>query len=319
MPAIPAQNTPRLWRPGESDVLPEIDRRIAHVAARQCGVITREQLRRLGLGNSAITERIAAGRLHRLHRGVYLVGHAVAPSGAREMGAVLACGAGAVVSHRTGAELFGWLDPSGGPVHISIPGRCRRQRDGIRLHRPRTLEPADVGRVHRVIPVTSPIRTVLDVAATEPFADTERATQQALTQKLVTPAQLRERLNGQRGAKALEAILAAPRGSTESDTEDRIWALIVKAGMRRPERNAWLHGFKVDFLWRDERLVVEADSVAYHSLRANVEADRRRDAKLRAHGYDVLRFTWTQVAHEPEVVIAGIAAALARATAAPRR
>ena len=107
--------------------------------------------------------------------------------------------------------------------------------------------------------------------------------------------------------------------NTTPTTEDRIWALILRAGLPKPLRNDWLHGFKVDLHWPDQRLVVEADSVAYHSLKANVEADRRRDATLRAHGYDVLRFTWTQVTQEPEVVIAGIAAALATRTAAPLR
>jgi very-short-patch-repair endonuclease len=186
------------------------------------------------------------------------------------------------------------------------------------VHRPTTLPAEDVGLFDGTIPITSPARTILDLAATATFGDTERATQQALVQKLVTPAELRERIRGQRGSIAVKAILAAPRGRTESDGEDRLWALIVKAGLRRPERNAWIHGHKVDFLWRDERLVVEADSVAYHSLRANVEKDRRRDATLRAHGHQVLRFTWTQITHEPEVVIAGIAAALATATAARR-
>ena len=317
-PDIPGKNTPRILSPGECDVVRAIDVKIARVAARQCGVVTRRQLLRIGLRPSSIDERIASGKLHPVHRGVYLVGHSVPPFGAREMGAVLACGDGAVVSNRTAAEMFEWLEPDGGPVHISIPGRSRRQRDGIRLHRPTTLAEGDIGYFDHTIPITSPARTILDIAATCDFADTERAAQQALIQKVVTPAELRERINGQRGSAALKAILDAPRGRTESDGEDRLWALIVKAGMRRPERNAWVLGHKVDFLWRHEQLVVEADSVAYHSLRANVEADRRRDAKLRAHEFEVLRFTWTQITYEPEVVIAGIAAKLATATAARR-
>jgi very-short-patch-repair endonuclease len=281
-------------------------RRIARLAKRQLGVVTRAQLLATGVRRSQIDHWVATGRLHLLHRGVYLVGHAVPPLGAREMAAVLACGSGAVISHRTGIELYELLDRQPGPIHVSIPGRSRRTRDGIRVHRPTTLTNADVGLLDGTIPITSPARTLADFAVTAPFAQLERAVHQAQINKLVTPDDLRAR----RGSPALRAILADAPVHTRSHNEDNLRALLKRAGFSAFEVNADVHGYECDIVFREDRLVIEADSVAYHSLARNVEADRRKDAHLRAHGFEVLRFTYTQIAYEPEVVVAGIAMAL---------
>jgi very-short-patch-repair endonuclease len=274
-------------------------------------LITRQQLLAIRVNPRSIDHRIATGRLHPVFRGVYLVGHTVPAVGAPELAAVLACGPGAAISHRTGIELFELLDRQPGPIDVSIQGRSRRGRKGIRLHRPRTLAASDVGTWDGDIPITSPARTLADFAATAPFADLERAVHQAQIKKLVTPDDLRARIDGGRGSAALRAILADAPVHTRSRNEDNLRALLKRAGFPPFEVNADVHGYECDVVFREHRLVVEADSVAYHSLARNVETDRRKDAHLRAHGFEVLRFTYTQIAYEPEVVVAGVATALA--------
>jgi predicted transcriptional regulator of viral defense system len=311
-PDIPAQSNSRGQGLRESYVVRSIDRRIARIAARQCGLVTRRQLLAAGLRSSAITERIAAGKLHPLYRGVYLVGHAVPPAGAQAMGAILACGPGAVISHGSAAHLFGLTETAPAEIHVSVPGVSRRGRQGIRLHRPTTLGKDDVGVFDGVIPITSPARTLIDLAPTTGLRELERAVHEAQLQKLATADVLRVRLDGQRGARALAAVLATDPVRTKSDGESRLYPLIRKAGFPRPEVDVKLHGFEWDFVWRDQRVAVEADSQTYHSLPRSVERDRRKEAVMRSHDYEVLRFSWTQIAHQPEIVIAGIAAALER-------
>jgi very-short-patch-repair endonuclease len=311
-PDIPGKRNSRQPTGGDSYVVRAIDRKIARLAARQRGVVTREQLLALGLRPSAIDERIAAGKLHPLHRGVYLVGHAVPPLGAQEMAAVLACGRGAVLSHYSAGEQFEVLEKNDGPIHVSIPGGSRRQRDGIRLHKPTTLTAGDTGDWDG-IPITSPARTLFDLAATVPFRVLEHAVNEAQIKRLVTARELTDRLDTHRGrgTSALKAILNTRPTKSRSPGESLLRTLIRKANLPPAEMNAKVHGYEWDFHWADAKLLVEADSVGYHSLPAKVEHDRRKDAHARARGYEVLRFTYTQIAYEPEVVIAGIAAALA--------
>ena len=287
------------------------------IAARQRGVITRYQLRRLGLRDSAITDRIAAGKLHRLHRGVYLVGHAVPPFGAREMGAVLACGTGSAVSHVSAGALFEWVEENAGPVDISLPSRSRRSRDGIRVHRPTSLAPEDIGLFDNTIPITSPVRTVIDLASVLAYRPLERAVHEATAQRVVTRDQIAERLDGQRGAANLATIIAVDGGLTltRSEAEELLLALVRSAGLPRPLVNAKLHGYLVDFYWPDYRLVVEIDSGRWHGKPEALERDHRKNARLRSKGLDVIRYMYSQLQRDRDFVVAE----LARATAAPLR
>jgi very-short-patch-repair endonuclease/predicted transcriptional regulator of viral defense system len=303
----------------EGDVVREIDRRIARLAARQRGVVTHAQLIALGLSKRAVAHRIRAGKLHPLYRGVYLVGHAVPVLGARELGAVLACGPDAYISHRSAGAIYGVADPDPAVIDISVIGRSRRQRDGIRVHRPTTLRPSDTGIVDKFLPITSPARTLIDFAATAPFRDVEYAVNESQIKKLVTAKELEAKLHGQRGAAAITAILSIGAAKVHKGGETLLRTLIRKANFPTPEINVKVHGYEWDFHWPHAKLVVEADSVRYHSLPSKVEHDRRKEAHLRARDYEVLRFTYTQIAYEPEVVIAGIATALAKATATQPR
>jgi hypothetical protein len=135
------------------------------MAAKQHGVVCRADLLAAGLSIAAVRHRLANERLHPLHRGVYLVGHPVPPPLAREMAAVLACGDGAVASHHTSASMQGLIAPHDGPIHITLTSRSKRLRPGIRVHRSATLAPQDI-RHHHGIPITSPARTIIDLAET---------------------------------------------------------------------------------------------------------------------------------------------------------
>ena len=177
------------------------------------------------------------------------------------------------------------------------------------MHRA-ALTAADVRRLGG-IPVTSPARTILDMAAAaDPHV--ESALARALRRNLTTRSELLERASTRPGCRLLLPLLDSGPALTESEAESRLLALIRKARLPEPECNITLGRFVVDFLWRPQRLVVEVDGFEFHSDRATFESDRVRDAELQAMGFRVLRVTWRGIVREAEAVIARIAGALAR-------
>jgi very-short-patch-repair endonuclease/predicted transcriptional regulator of viral defense system len=291
---------------------------IARLATAQHGVVSRVQLLAAGVGRRAVVRRIESGRLHPIHRGVYLVGHAARPPHAREAAAVLACAPKAVVSHRSAARLWNLLPyPANAEVCITVVRSRAPSRPGLRIHRTGSLAGCDVARFQG-IPITSPARTVLDLAAQANLRELEQAVGEAGTRRLATRAALADQLErnpGRRGTAALRAVLTIEAGPayTRSEAERRMLALIRAATLPAPETNARLHRFQVDFLWRRQRLVLEVDGYAFHSDPAAFERDRRRDAELAARGYTVIRVTWRQIVRERDAVIARLAGALAAA------
>jgi predicted transcriptional regulator of viral defense system len=186
------------------------ERAVARLAARQHGVATRAQLESLGLRGHAIDYRIQLGRLRRLHRGVYLVGP-IAPPLAREMAAVLTCGEDAVLSHSDAARLWQLLPhpASPGPVHVTVPGRALARRSGIHVHRTDALPP-DERTILDSIPVTTPVRTILDLAGGVEEIELEQALATALRRPLVTRRRvlaLLARHPRRRGSRAVRALL----------------------------------------------------------------------------------------------------------------
>lgn len=288
---------------------------IAEIAGRQYGVVSRAQLVAAGIGPGAIETRIRRFGLLPLHRGVYAVGHTALVPLAREMAAVLACGPGAVVSHSSAAgAIWCLLDPLAGPVDITIP-RSNRRRPGIRVHRSRLLEPQD-RRVICGVPVTSPERTLIDLAETADGRELERAYDEALTQRLTSPSSMAAavgRLRGRRGLARIEALVArdGEPAFTRSQAEERMLELARNARLPAARTNRRIGRHTVDFEWQAERLVVEVDGYRFHSTRSAFERDRRRDAELMAAGYRVIRVTWRQLESEPLAVVARIAQALA--------
>jgi very-short-patch-repair endonuclease len=284
------------------------------IAGRQHGVVTRPQLRAAGLGDGAIDHRIATGRLHPVHRGVYLVGHPVFPRFAREAAALLACGEGAVLSHRTAAWFWRIIEEPPRPVDVTIPGKARAQRRGLRIHRTGDLGRREL-RIREGLLVTAPARTLLDLAGDVGARELRWAFNETQVRRLVRDAELLALLDRfpRRGTRALRALIDADRepALTDSEAERRMLELIDKAGLPRPKANAHVAGHRVDLYWPEQRLVVEVDGYAFHSRRADFEHDRRREQDLAAAGIRTSRVTWRQIVDEPEAVVARLAAALA--------
>lgn len=270
---------------------------LAQRAARQHGIVDADDCRAAGLSPQAVARRVAAGRLHPLFPGVYAVGHgSVVPEG-RFLAAVRSCGPGTALSHISAAVLWEMLDERrhpARPVHVTT-GRGARLRQGICLHRG-LLDPGEVTERHG-IPVTSPLRTLLDLAAVLPRPLLARSVNESLVQGLVSEVELRaavECAEGRRGIRTLRAVLEVA-GHTRSTLEDRLIALLVEGGLPRPETNVRVGPYEVDVLYRAQRVIVEADGRAFHGTPIARARDAERDAALRAWGYVVLRVTWDDV------------------------
>lgn len=298
-----------------ANVTPHPDALIADLAAGQHGLVTRKQLLAAGVRPATITSRVSTKRLQPVHRGVYQVGP-LEPSHLGERAAVLACGPGALVSHRSAAALWTMLPRrnEADPVDITLPEGDRGRREGIRPHRVTALDPQEAGEVEG-IPVTMPARTLLDLAGVAGPHELERAIARAEKLELTSRGEvlaLLDRRANRRGARTLRSLLD-PRvrpALTRSEAEERFLALVRKARLPEPEVNVVVGRYEVDFLWRDVRLAVEIDGYAFHSSKKMFEGDRRRDADLAAHGFQVIRFTWHQVDDEREATLARLAQAL---------
>jgi very-short-patch-repair endonuclease len=261
-------------------------------------VVSIGQLAALGLGRSAVTRRVQAGRLHRIHRGVYAVGHRALRVEGRRLAAVLACGPGAVLSHTSAAAHWGLLHTGASRIDVTAP-RTRQRTAKIRPHRSRSLDVRDT-TTHEAIPITTIARTLLDLAATIPNARLERAIATAHKLHLydhTAIANVLERANGHRAAKTLAHATARDPAWTRNDFEAAFLALVRDAGLPEPLVNHPLvapdHGHCwPDFLWPNHQVIVETDGWETHGTREAFEADRAKDAALTAAGFRVLRFTW---------------------------
>jgi very-short-patch-repair endonuclease len=275
----------------------------AAVALGQWGVVTAQQLLDCGMNRTMMSRRVAAGRLLPVHRGVYAWGHdRLRPEGIL-VAAVLACGPGAVLSHRSAAAHLGLLATARAAVDVTVEaqgGRARRR--GIDLHVVRRLDPRDMTVIDG-LPVTTVARTVVDLAATRPARQAERALEQAYVQRLLAPGALEDalgRANG-RPTGVLRELMATQRPSTitRSELEEAFLGIVRRKRLPDPEVNEALHGYEPDFLWRERRLVIETDGYGPHHTKRAFEHDRRRDIDLALHGYNVRRFTHDQIIHTP--------------------
>ena len=264
------------------------DRAVAWIAGRQLGVIATWQLEAIAVGHSTITRRVRRGRLHRLYRGAFLVGHSIEVPGARELAAVLATGEAALVSHRSAASLWGLATPDPTRVHVSVVARHCKPRDGLFVHRLAKLDPRDCA-ARNGIPTTSPARTLVDLAASATPQELERAAAEARARGLLDDPRLSDALTraGKRtGVGAVRAILGqtgSPR-LTRSEAESRLLGMLRAAQLPKPVTNARVAGLEMDFLWPDARLIVEVDAFAFHGhLRAR-PAPRHGVARRRLRG-----------------------------------
>jgi predicted transcriptional regulator of viral defense system len=290
---------------------PPLDVLIARLAERQHGVVSLPQLQFLGLSPRAVRNRVATGRLTRIHRGVYAVGHGRITLRGHWMAAVLAYGPTAVLSHRSAAALHGIRRDNRSKIDITLPSPSGKARPGIDAHRSTTLSAADVTKID-AIPCTTLARTLLDLADVVDHRSVERAVDQAEVLRVFDLRAVEEvlsRANGRRGAAVLKRVLAEYDGPalTDRELEERFFALCRSAALPKPAVNEWITldggvAYKPDFLWRAERLIVETDGWGSHGTRQAFEDDRRRDRRLSGAGWTVVRFTWRDVEHEPAEV-----------------
>jgi hypothetical protein len=287
-----------------------VDRSIAALAEAQHGVVARRQLLGMGIDLSAgdLEGRLTRGALLALHRGVYAVGHARVTQEGRWMAAVLACGPGAALSHRSAGQLWGLVARHGSVPEVTR-ARGFRGRPGIRAHRSKL--PPDELEVVDGIPVTSVSRTLLDLSAVLSPSQLDGALNEAevrrLTSVLSLPDLLR-RYPGRRGAAGLRAALEdGAAGVTRSELERRFAALLATSGLPAPRRNGRIavrgRFYELDCVWERERAIVELDGRAVHGTHRAFEADRERDRILLAEGWRPMRVTWRQLRDEPEAII----------------
>lgn len=293
----------------------DIESILRDLATPQQGMVGRTQLRSRGLREHVIDRLVQSGRLVVVHRGVYQVGP-IPVHRARERAAAMACGRESCISHRSAAVLHHAEVAVGQSVEVIMPRRSRRRIEGVRIHRVRDLPSNEVTTVDG-IPVTTPARTLLDLAGVCRLRELEQALAHALRMKLVTRDEVRaltDRHPRHRGVGALRSLLAAESAPafTRSKAEDRFLALVRRSRLPSPELNERVLGHEVDALWRAERVIAEIDGFAFHNSTRSFTLDRRRDADLTAAGYRVLRFTWADVTQASHATIARLAAALAR-------
>ncbi len=276
---------------------------MAALAHRQHGNVARWQLLSLSFDDNAIRHRVTTGRLFRVHLGVYAVGRPPKTPLERAGAALLACGEGAALSHRTGGTLWGWWKEWETPLHTIVVGDRRPQ--GIRTHRVTGLQARDL-TVQLGLRVTSPARTLLDCAPLVTPAHLTRAVNDArLARHLRMPAlaDVVERFSLHPGARLLAPFLdnlAATDGPTRSQFEDEFVAFCARHRLPRPRLAAAVAGHEVDAMFEAERLIVELDSWEHHHGRTAFETDRARDADTLAAGFATVRVTWERMHVTPD-------------------
>ena len=278
---------------------------VARLAAGQRGVASREQLRAIGFSDATINREAEKQRLHRIFRGVYAYGNPAIGSRGRLWAATLACGPGAVVSHRSAAVLMGLLDRSPGSIDVIARGERGRRIDGIRLHLVRPPLRDEVGTFDGV-PCTSPSRTFVDLAGTVGLRTLRSGFERAAASGLLDLDGIEVVLarSPRRGAATLRRLIAdwrpaarvLKRGRLKSPLEAKVLPIVLRAGAPEPQPNAPVRlasgkTIEVDFLWEEQRFVVEADSRSFHGTDAAAERDRWRDRELMRVGYSTLRVT----------------------------
>jgi very-short-patch-repair endonuclease len=233
-----------------------------------------------------------------VHRGVYVVGYPHLTRNGGFMAAVLACGEGAALSHFSAAVLWGMLNDGGGRIHVTA--ESRRRRPGLVLHE--AVLGGDIAR-RAGIPVTSPTRTLIDLADVAPRRTLERAIDEAEYLRLDCTG-LRPR-HGRRGAGVLASVIAvhAPGSSrTRSELEEMFIALCDTYKLPRPEVNVYIEGYECDFVWREQRLIVETDGAAAHGTRRARQRDPLRDGDLMIAGWRVWRISYERLVREPDAI-----------------
>lgn len=272
------------------------------------------QLRACGVDDDGARSRVRNGRLHRVHQGVYAVGHRALTLEGLFMAAVLAGGEGAFISHWSSAALRGLVRWDGRRIDVTVPGSGARARDGIRFHRARRLDGRDVTR-HHGIPVTTPARALLEIAPQLSDERLKRVVRKAQAERLAAVRQIADvlrRANGHRATRRLAGLIADGPAPTYSGDEDVVLDLLLAAGLEHPVINERLtvgaQTYYPDMRWPAQQVILEVDS-PWHDGRLAQELDAERQADLEAAGERVLRTTAEQALQSPGRLVARLRAA----------
>lgn len=281
-----------------------------------------DQMRESGVGRREASERHIQGSLHRIHRGVYVVGHRSVSRAAQLRAALLACGEGAVISHGTAAALWGLWDRWPALIDVTVPCEAGRKIDEVRCRRCRYPEGEEIAS-HEGVLCTTPARVFVDLAGMVGLPRLRRTVERAAVLKLLDLDAAYRAVHfakGRRGLRGLTAVLDAwktPDGKVQdvrSDFEALVLPRLVALGLPRPLCNETLtvrsERLMVDFLWPEQKVVVETDGAATHLTPVAFQRDRHRDQLLIAAGYRVPRVTWDQIQQELDDVVARVARTL---------
>ncbi|MGH2886265.1 MAG: DUF559 domain-containing protein [Solirubrobacteraceae bacterium] len=296
------------------------DSAAAKVAARQKTLVTTVQLASCGLNKDAVAYRVHSRRLHSVFQGVYTLSPGELPPLALELAALLACGEHSFVSHRSAAFVWGLRKTAPPQVEISVVGRCCGSRKGIRVHRLQAIH-RNERRRHEGLWVSSPARALLEVAATASVDEVAHLVNEGHGLRLFTPRDLQavlRRNRGRRGAGKLGEVLGDESAMTitRSAAERAFRKLIRDARLPAPQVNQRLGRYVPDFMWREQRLIVEIDSYQFHGGPSAFHNDREKDLVYRDAGFDVLRPTRDHVVHQPARVLVSVVRALERGRSA---
>lgn len=272
------------------------------LARTQQGVVARRQLLALGFSTKAIEHRVRTGRLRRLRSGVYAIGRLELGEKGRWMAAILACGEGAFLTHRSAGALYGICAEAPGRIEIGTRRGAGREPDGIRLRRRAALGGPEVGKA-KGIPVTSPVQTLIDLATVQGPETLLRSINEADKLDVIDPEELRrgiERRSRQPGVPALRRLLDRDTFVlSDEELERRFLPLAREVGLPLPRTKEVVNGFEVDFYWPRLGLVVETDGWRYHRTPSAQARDALRFQRHVAAGLTPLRFSHHQVKYEP--------------------
>lgn len=296
------------------------DAAAARIAAAQRTLLSPDQLADCGMTPDAIRHRLHSGRLHVVFRGVYSMGCGVLPPLAREQAALMALGEQTFLSHRSAAFVWGMRKTEPDDVEVSVVGRCCESRDGIRVHRIKAIDRRDL-RHHEDLWVSSPARAVLQIAAVGTRDELQDVIDQGLALRRFTPGDLKlvlARNRPCRGASRLAEVMAdgTTMAISRSRAEKALLRLIRDARLPTPQTNVKFGRFEADFVWHEQKVIVELDSPTFHGGPGAFKRDREKDLVFRDAGFDVLRFTRAHVVHEPAMVLVRLVRALERRAAA---
>ena len=289
------------------------DEVIAVIASRSHGVIAREEMLGAGISGADIDRRARRGALIRVHRGVYRAGHDAPSTEADYLAAVRACGRSGLLYGRAAAFLLSLIKLRTAP-RPEVAVTTERRIAGIRTRRDRRGAERDAA-MYRGIPVTSPARTLVDLAARATINEFARACHEAGVIHRTTPSQVKAvlaRRPSTPGAAKVRAVMLGEVNVTLSRLEAAFLKVIRDAGLPLPITNRPVGGYRVDCGWPEHRLTVELDSYQFHNSRHSWEQDRRREREARARDDEFRRYTWYDVVEDQRAMVAELRRLLSR-------